>query len=190
MSTGIDGLDALQPLTTERVVIDSVAVSARRADEPPDTNALRTDRRIDVVRKPHEVNARNAAVENVTNEIPAQTAIDDTWRGQADYFGAIATEVLRETTGTDETTLGGAPVAWGLVAARLGRKRNRSAFHSAFWFDPKGPANKPDADGVPRMQTVLTQWKDGTRPHKTWANARTQFREAERRVDALIQERQ
>jgi hypothetical protein len=80
-------------------------------------------------------------------------------------------------------------VAWGLVAARLGRKRNRSEFRSAFWFDPNEPANKPGADGVPRMQTMLTQWKDGTRPHKTWANARARFQAAERKVDALIQER-
>jgi hypothetical protein len=94
MNAGIDSLEALQPLATERVVIDSVAVSARRADEQPDTdflnsfflndlalvteqvargemgqalaayltsdNALRADRRIDVVRKPHEVNARTS----------------------------------------------------------------------------------------------------------------------------------
>ena len=78
--------------------------------------------------------ANNAAVENVTTEIPDERAIDAPWRGHIDYFGDIGTKVLQDVAASD--TAGGAtpPTAWGLIAARLGRKRNRSAFHSAFWF--------------------------------------------------------
>lgn len=36
----------------------------------------------------------NAAVENVTNEIPTRTAIHKTWQADADYFAAIATKTL------------------------------------------------------------------------------------------------
>lgn len=134
--------------------------------------------------------ANNAAVENVTTEIPAQSAISTPWRGSADYFGAIATEVLLATetggTGDSEET----PTAWGLVAARLGNKRNRSTFRSAFWFDPLDPKTKdPASDGTPRMQTRLQQWKNGGVAHPTWTKACQSFRLAEARVDELITER-
>ncbi|MDN5789606.1 MAG: AAA domain-containing protein [Micrococcales bacterium] len=134
--------------------------------------------------------ANNAAVENVTNEIPAREAIDKLWREEADYFAAIATKVLHDATSNGTSAASDPPTAWGLVAARLGRKRNRSAFHSAFWFDEKDPAtNAPVDGGVPRMQTRLTQWHNGTAPHKTWAQARDDFADSEHRVDALIRQR-
>ena len=134
--------------------------------------------------------ANNAAVENVTTEIPDERAIDAPWRGHIDYFGDIGTKVLQDVAASD--TAGGAtpPTAWGLIAARLGRKRNRSAFHSAFWFDEKDPTTrKPVESGVPRMQTRLTQWRDGEAPYTPWAQARRAFHAAEQRVDALIRQR-
>jgi Sec-independent protein translocase protein TatA len=133
--------------------------------------------------------ANNTAVENVTTEIPAKKAIEDPWRERADYFAGIATQVLREVASDDPAGASSPPPAWGLVAARLGRKRNRSAFYSAFWFDEKEPKIKKRSDGVPRMQTRLTRWRDGDDARKTWAQARDDFAEAEQRVDALIRQR-
>lgn len=134
------------------------------------------------------VSANNAAVENVTAEIPAQAAIHSRWHDKADYFADIATEVLAEV---DAEKDGDSKVqAWGLIAARLGNKRNRSAFHSAFWFDKKDPRTKePVPDSPPRMQTRLAQWRDGSVPYKSWKDAREDFARAERRVDALIERR-
>lgn len=134
------------------------------------------------------VSANNAAVENVTTEIPARDAIHSRWHDGADYFADIATEVLAEVDAqkNDEAKI----QAWGLVAARLGNKRNRSAFHSAFWFDKKDPrTNEPVPDSPPRMQTRLAQWRDGSATHKTWKDAREDFVRAERHVDALVERR-
>jgi hypothetical protein len=133
--------------------------------------------------------ANNAAVENVTTEIPAQKAIAEPWREKASYFAEIATKVLRATASDDQASAGVPPAAWGLVAARLGRKRNRAAFHSAFWFDEKELKTRTQSDAVPRMQTRLTRWRDGEDAHKTWAQARDDFAKAEQRVDTLIQQR-
>lgn len=134
--------------------------------------------------------ANNAAVENVTTEIPDENAIEAPWRGHIDYFGDIATRILQDVAASNATGNATPPTAWGLVAARLGRKRNRSAFHSAFWFDEKDPrTKKPVENSVPRMQTRLTQWRDGEVPYTPWEQAREAFRAAEQRVDALIRQR-
>lgn len=132
--------------------------------------------------------ANNAAVQNVTDEIPALAAIHSSWQERADYFGAIATEVLRSAPSDGPTK--GDIQAWGLVAARLGRKRNRSAFHTAFWFDEQDPVtDRPVRGGVPRLQTMLKQWADGTRSRPAWDHARAVFQGVEHRVDALLADR-
>ena len=130
--------------------------------------------------------ANNAAVENVTTEIPVLDAIDSRWHGTADYFADIATAVLTETdTRNDEEP--SEAVAWGMVAARLGNKRNRSAFQSAFWFDKKDPRTQEPVPGAaPRLQTTLAQWRDGVVPHARWSEARATFALAEKRVETIL----
>lgn len=130
--------------------------------------------------------ANNAAVENVTTEIPNEKAIEAPWRGNAEYFGEIASKILQDAANDTATPT----VAWGLLAARLGRKSNRAAFQSAFWFDEKDPQTKQSVEnGIPRMQTRLRQWRDGEAPFTPWSQARENFTAAERRVDALIRQR-
>ena len=122
--------------------------------------------------------ANNAAVENVTAEIPAESAIADQWRGRVSYFKEIASEILfNKPTGS-----------WGLIAAKLGNKNNRSKFHSEFWFGPQAKEHS-HADDVPRMMERLTRWKEGKDPVTPWPEARKAFRRAESRVDALLNQR-
>ena len=110
--------------------------------------------------------ANNAAVENVTGEIPASTAIHESWRGRADYFAAMATEVMRAAGKRDPARASVSAEAWGLVAARLGSRKNRSEFYSAFWFDEKDPTpNARAEDRTPRMQAQLKRWR--TVPNRT-----------------------
>ena len=133
--------------------------------------------------------ANNNAVENVTVEIPGEDAIHATWRDSVDHFGALATKLL--ALGSDDGAAKGAdaPSAWGLIAARLGRKQHRTSFHRAFWFDarPKD-GQEPDEAGV-GMQTLLRRWRDGAEPVTPWKDARAAFRRAERRVDTLLEQR-
>ncbi|MFC7375430.1 AAA domain-containing protein [Brachybacterium sp. GCM10030268] len=133
--------------------------------------------------------ANNAAVENVSTEVPAQDAIAKPWRGKAEYFADIASATLGSTRqggeGSDDI-----PRAWGLVAARLGNKNNRSAFRSEFWFDKTTWDTRERTQRTePRMQSRLKDWKDGKAPHRTWAEARTAFHTAEKRVDAIMGQR-
>jgi len=92
--------------------------------------------------------ANNGAVQNVTDEIPAADAIDESWREQAaavNYFPGIATALLAPEPDAEAGQPTGQSTSarcWALVAARLGNKANRSRFVKAFWYDaPDGPAD-------------------------------------------------
>lgn len=128
--------------------------------------------------------ANNAAVENISEEIPAVAALDEPWSAEADYFGDLATLIARSdpiqpADGSDDSR----HTAWGLVAARLGRKQNRSTFTDAFWF---GDA----ASSTPGMQRRLQAWADGTSQPPSWAQAREAFTAAEAKVARLVEGRQ
>lgn len=67
----------------------------------------------------------NAAVKNVTAELPGLNAIGEEWHGLADYLGEQAAAYL-------------GPDAWGAIAAPLGKAENRLRFRDRYWFADGG----------------------------------------------------
>jgi len=72
----------------------------------------------------------NAAVKNITLELPALAKIAGDEYEQAGYFRDVAQNVLN----TDESK----PIAWGLIAGALGNKVNRRNFANAFFVNRSG----------------------------------------------------
>jgi hypothetical protein len=66
----------------------------------------------------------NGAVENISKETPQEGAVDPCWLVQPNYFDDFASRLLEEP-------------AWALVAACLGKKVNKNAFVSRFWYGDK-----------------------------------------------------
>ncbi len=127
--------------------------------------------------------ANNGAVQNVTDEIPAADAIDGSWRepaAEVGYFPTIGTALLAP----DEDTVKGPAVghdAWALVAARLGRKSNRSRFVTNFWYHTP---NEPEDDNPWfGMLSILKGYEqDAEKAERpSWADAVAEFRAVDRR---------
>jgi hypothetical protein len=128
--------------------------------------------------------SNNAAVENISNELPAFDAIDERWWGRADYYSDVATEVLHSS---DAAKRDANADAWGLIATRLGNSHNRSRFSSAFWFDHRDRRTDPP-QGSPGMLATLRNARQ--RPASTrWPECTEAFRCTEARVRALLAER-
>jgi hypothetical protein len=142
----------------------------------------------------HEIvvaSSNNGAVENVTREIPAEDAVDASWLEHHRYFAEVASDVI------------GRP-AWGLLAAALGNKQNRSRFVTDFWFGVGGAAagsrdETPPAGGarpaaVPAPKSgggflrLLQAAADAERP--SWPAAVRRYRAACAAARRLAQERQ
>ena len=84
--------------------------------------------------------SNNGAVENVTLEVPGAKAVGKSWRQEADYLSGPASLALESP-------------AWGAIAARLGKRSNRSEFVERFWWSRDG---RPDWQNTPA----------GTNPHE------------------------
>ena len=97
--------------------------------------------------------SNNAAVENVTKELPALKAIGEEWQAKAGYFAAQAAAFLREP-------------AWGAVAAPLGNAEKRKEFRQGFWFAPGG------------MQQLLRALEREPPPPDEWRSAVQRFTRA------------
>ncbi len=106
--------------------------------------------------------ANNAAVANVTQEIPQRKAIDDAWAGQAAYLAERAGRVL-------------AAPAWGLVAAALGNKTNRGEFVSRFWHGQSADKTKKARRRRPGFLDWLKK-REATATTADWAAAVAAFR--------------
>lgn len=68
--------------------------------------------------------SNNAAVENISKELPLKGKIDVSTFPKADYFSECATTLI-----DDES--------WGVLAAALGNSKNRNIFKKAFWLSEK-----------------------------------------------------
>ena len=116
--------------------------------------------------------SNNAAVENVTSEIPGPGGVADQWRGavaEVDYFTATAQEVTGEG-------------AWALMAAVLGNSGNRGAFVTNFWFGGKRKEPRTGA-GMLDILRDPAQVPD-------WHSAVSDFRRSLADVQSLTAERQ
>ncbi|MGK5529521.1 DEAD/DEAH box helicase, partial [Streptomyces sp. URMC 129] len=134
--------------------------------------------------------ANNGAVENISTEIPARSALGEEWRLQADYFAEQATRLLA-----------GRP-AWGAVAARLGNKKNRLEFVNRFWHGKERVTDERVTVPIPPKRGRDDQWLDTGQglahllrayvatPRKgVWVRAKARFRDALREVEGLRRER-
>ena len=130
--------------------------------------------------------SNNAAVSNVSDEIPSADAIAQCYEDQLDYFADIATALLQpvrpedndiglepegetdldesETPGTDKAD--GARKGWALTAACLGKKSNRSAFMTRFWIGDKSLDISYQA-----MQPLLARHKADRPGTSGWSEA-------------------
>jgi hypothetical protein len=111
--------------------------------------------------------ANNGAVENVTHDIPGRDAIDASWQDaaeQVDYFAELASTLLDGDRG-----------AWGLVAARLGRRQHRVDFvQRCLW----GGKDEDDTRPTGLYYTLKRYEAEGPPPATQWARAVREFKRA------------
>ena len=104
----------------------------------------------------------NAAVENVSTELPKLISKDRTGlfssASQSTYFADIASKLLGEP-------------AWGLISARLGRKRNLSELKERLWWADDGVTLKRYYEENSNGRGTLPSWSEARKAFQTALNA-------------------
>ncbi|WP_284980762.1 AAA domain-containing protein [Arthrobacter sp. efr-133-TYG-118] len=132
--------------------------------------------------------SNNGAVENISLEIPWKDGdvIAEEFQDNTAYFARIATELLNDGTRKDQQKDEPKKQAWGLVSAKLGNSKNRTAFISTALHGDREP--RADGDAVPGLVQLL---ENPPGPHvSSWAEARASFLAAKAKVDRLRAARQ
>jgi hypothetical protein len=108
----------------------------------------------------HEIvvaSSNNKAVENISRELPAASAIADDFDPPLEYFRSISDAVA---AGNTEIVDG---ATWGLAAAVLGNAANRATFRNSFWWHAQ------------RGMRLHLQSIDEIEASKRWGIARADF---------------
>ncbi|HAS89156.1 MAG TPA: hypothetical protein DCS48_07600, partial [Desulfovibrio sp.] len=77
----------------------------------------------------------NAAVNNISQELPKQASIGKSWHPQS-YLKEVATKVAAQKKNGKLQKLTGDNCPWGMISCALGNKRNRENFRDKFFFYP------------------------------------------------------
>lgn len=105
----------------------------------------------------------NGAVENVTKELPGIDAVPLRVAARMNYFPEIAKAVSGK-------------VAWGLMAAPLGNRRNRTEFVSRFWWGDRALAGRTTAPAM--REHLKSKMGESTAADELWAAAIGEFKQA------------
>jgi AAA domain len=133
--------------------------------------------------------SNNGAVDNVTREIPAVAAIDEHWRGRAKDLEGLELVAARLMSKNGD----GSPpppegLAWGLIAAPLGKAENRSRFVDTGWWTERRDKEDKRPPPPAGFRDLLVRWSAQCDP-AAWKEAVRAFREAHGRATALRDER-
>lgn len=132
--------------------------------------------------------SNNSAVENVSSEIPARSALGRRWNNDADYFADLASHLTFDQlpkTAKDAEGSSSEPAAeaWGLIAAKLGKSSNRREAGQKLWWGDKD-------SGLEGLGTYLNDLRSNrTSPRRSWQSAKERFRKADDRVREMVEER-
>ncbi len=121
--------------------------------------------------------SNNGAVENVTLEIPAKSAIADQFIDDDLYFADFAEQLLQRD-------------AWALLSARLGNMSNGREFISRFWYGPERFKKNGSKSGSLLEAGFLGYLTEQANSSVSWSDAVKAFKAKQKAEARLRAERQ
>ncbi|MDC9812769.1 DEAD/DEAH box helicase [Rhizobium binxianense] len=119
--------------------------------------------------------SNNAAVENISRDLPKRSAIANTSSFQ--YLQTVAHKIACQKDNGATIKLSDGDRPWGLIACALGNSRNRRAFKERFAFMEITDRPKPGWSGTDKPQTIWEWLKSYDGP--TFAEASAAFHTAD-----------
>ena len=149
--------------------------------------------------------SNNAAVENISKELPQQSSIAEAYR-EINYLAASANQIAaaglprrdkrtaKEPNGKSRTYHLFRPLetdkqCWGVISAALGSKKNRQRFAQRFLIDEHFLRDTPAEANRPQNENFLSLWRWWKcHQHTSFAEAKRAFLHQLKQTDALQQQ--
>ncbi|MDR9780386.1 DEAD/DEAH box helicase [Rhizobium redzepovicii] len=122
--------------------------------------------------------SNNAAVENISRDLPKRSSIART--SSLQYLQTVAHKIACQKDNGAAVKLSDGDRPWGLIACALGNSRNRRAFKERFAFMEIPERPNPGWSGAAKPQTIW-QWRESYEG-PSFAEASSAFRAADERV--------
>ncbi|RWX07806.1 hypothetical protein EHI42_29495 [Rhizobium hidalgonense] len=122
--------------------------------------------------------SNNAAVENISRDLPKRSSIART--SSLQYLQTVAHKIACQKDNGAAVKLSDGDRPWGLIACALGNARNRRAFKERFAFMEIPERPNPGWSGAAKPQTIW-EWREGYEG-PSFAEASAAFRAADERV--------
>ena len=141
------------------------------------------------------VSSNNAAVENISRELPRADALGRScWRDadgcpRLSYLRHVAANVAARKPNGEYQKLDADETPWGLMAAVLGRKSNRYRFKENLLFCSGSKADYSVKNYDPEQHQTLYEWLRRKRKECNFSNARRDFLQLKEKVETRRQER-
>ncbi|MFB9868521.1 AAA domain-containing protein [Vreelandella sulfidaeris] len=137
--------------------------------------------------------SNNAAVENVTQELPQSKALGAAYHDLA-YLKPVGQKLAAQHDKRDDgklhvDALTPGKECWGLIATSLGKKGNRTTFGERVFFKPINQCEAhDDAEHYSTLVPALKALAEGRDAKQDFHSAQRAFKEAERQVETVQKE--
>lgn len=139
------------------------------------------------------VSSNNAAVENITQELPQCMALGEVFNGLS-YLRPVARKLAVEPESTEDGTSKRRPLependCWGLIATALGKSANRSRFVTRVFYNKiDNFQTEGDASSYRTLIPALKELATGRDTAKDFKQAQREFKAAEAKVALMLEE--
>ncbi|WP_174769861.1 DEAD/DEAH box helicase [Paraburkholderia hayleyella] len=133
--------------------------------------------------------SNNAAVENISRELPQRSQIGAAWHG-TEYLQPVAHKIAAQKDEGDFRRLAPGEVPWGLFSCVLGRAQNRRRFARRFYFDDRPATPRTNAHD-PKGPCTIRDWLawPQPQPQPSFSEARHAFIQADAAVRHALEAR-
>ncbi len=125
--------------------------------------------------------SNNAAVENISGDLPKLNSLGSFWETSSEYLKPIAYKVAAQQNDGSFKKLRGADQPWGLISCALGNSTNRMRFKERLFFMEVPKDLEPSWQIPDRPQTLPTWIRSYSGP--SFAGAKRHFEEKDAEVE-------
>jgi uncharacterized small protein (DUF1192 family) len=124
--------------------------------------------------------SNNAAVENISGDLPKVEKLGSLWRG-SEYLKPVAYKVAAQQNDGSFKRLGDADQPWGLISCALGNSNNRTHFKERFCY-MEVPRDRKPSWQIPDRPQNIREWIDNYRG-PDFAAAKRHFKQKDAEVE-------